>query len=910
MSSYRTYGNPGDATLVADIAPGPSHSMPEQLTTVGAHVYCSVLSQAVGREIWRSDGTSAGTQSITGAGPWLSVRDLVSFQGELYFTTVSPSGLWAVDSAGTVRPISSAVWGSLLAVDDILFVWSSNGLWAFDGVTAQLRQLTTSSCVGLTALGSRAVFWCLDLGLAAQPWVSDGTVGGTMQLATIPPGTTLGVAQPRVFTRLGSRLVFFADDGTGVHPWVTDGTVAGTQRVTQLSPSTTMPVYWAPRAFRGHVYFLERSSVQPAGFALAANLWRTDGTASGTSLVMSGLQASELGATRDALYIVNDDARGRELWVSDGSAANTRLVVDLNPGAVGSNPTELFPATNGNLFFVADDGATGDELWRTDGTVFGTVLTGDLVQPLSGGASSSPRDAIAAFGGVLFWADDGVLGREPWFTSGQASGTRMLKDLNPGAAGSTVGRVSQIADGRGVFFSAADAQRGNELWFSDGTEAGTRLVKDIHRGSSPSYPDEFVFLDDLLLFRAHEPTGGAEMWRSDGTPAGTTWVRNLAGAQSSNPRDFTVLGDVVLFLAFEQGSLLQLWRTDGTSAGTSLITQPSVTGPSALVRYRDSVLWGRSDGIWRTDGTVAGTLQIATAGWYDGFAVANDLTFFSARDSGGVELWCTDGTAGGTRRVADIESGPGNSAPRQMTVVGDRVFFTAITSAFGEELWVSDGTAAGTRLVADLEPGPAGIRVRGLEAVGTRRLALVLTRPTSGTGLWVTDGTAGGTFEFGNIASATGDMHFGAGFLFFAGGDGSIGSEPWAWRPGATARPLGRGCGAGLDPVLRCPDPVLGTTLSVVGDFAPIGVPALLLASGPRQPSWLGRGGCTSYLDAWTVVLLANVVPRTARWSVALPLPATPALLGLRVALQSIHAPTPDPLGFALSNGIDLHLGF
>src|SRR5262249_39719521 len=53
---------------------------------------------------------------------------------------------------------------------------------------------------------------------------------------------------------------------------------------------------------------------------------------------------------------------GRELWRSDGTAAGTVLVKDINPGSGSSNPEGL-TLSGGHLFFTADDGVHGVELW-------------------------------------------------------------------------------------------------------------------------------------------------------------------------------------------------------------------------------------------------------------------------------------------------------------------------------------------------------------------------------------------------------------------------------------------------------------------------------------------------------------------------------------------------------------------
>ena len=97
-----------------------------------------------------------------------------------------------------------------------------------------------------------------------------------------------------------------------------------------------------------------------------------------------------------------------ELWRSDGTESGTRLVKDINPGG-NSFPDRLF-GNSGAVYFAADDGTHGAELWRSDGTEAGTVLIGDL-RP--GPAGSAPADVVVvADGAIVFTADDGTHGDE------------------------------------------------------------------------------------------------------------------------------------------------------------------------------------------------------------------------------------------------------------------------------------------------------------------------------------------------------------------------------------------------------------------------------------------------------------------------------------------------------------------
>ena len=77
------------------------------------------------------------------------------------------------------------------------------------------------------------------------------------------------------------------------------------------------------------------------------------------------------------LFSATDGSRGRELWRSDGTAAGTFLVKDINSGAGESKPYH-FTQVGGTVFFVADDGSRGVELWRSDGTAAGTALVKDI----------------------------------------------------------------------------------------------------------------------------------------------------------------------------------------------------------------------------------------------------------------------------------------------------------------------------------------------------------------------------------------------------------------------------------------------------------------------------------------------------------------------------------------------------
>ena len=76
-------------------------------------------------------------------------------------------------------------------------------------------------------------------------------------------------------------------------------------------------------------------------------------------------------------FVANDGTNGEELWKSDGTASGTMMVKDISSGSSQSN-IYGFTAVGSTLYFRADDGTNGAELWKTDGTASGTVMVKDI----------------------------------------------------------------------------------------------------------------------------------------------------------------------------------------------------------------------------------------------------------------------------------------------------------------------------------------------------------------------------------------------------------------------------------------------------------------------------------------------------------------------------------------------------
>jgi ELWxxDGT repeat protein len=163
-------------------------------------------------------------------------------------------------------------------------------------------------------------------------------------------------------------------------------------------------------------------------------LWVTDGRKILHAVASFGQGAAQNLTTIGSrvFFSVKSAANGVELWTSDGTAAGTVMVKDINPGQGDSNP-QFLTNVNGTLYFEADDGAHGGELWKSDGTAAGTLLVKDIA-PDDG--ASFGQQLTNVNGTLYFTAMDhsfgvGDRGDELWKTDGTAAGTVIVKNISP-----------------------------------------------------------------------------------------------------------------------------------------------------------------------------------------------------------------------------------------------------------------------------------------------------------------------------------------------------------------------------------------------------------------------------------------------------------------------------------------------
>ena len=232
------------------------------------------------------------------------------------------------------------------------------------------------------------------------------------------------------------------------------------------------------------------------------------------SPVPSTAPVSRLATFQDQIVFTADDGRhGEEVWMSDGTAEGTRMLVDINPqfatGAGfstcrGADPGQITPAGN-YFYFAASPSICASTTWRSDGTEAGTVEIIDLW----------PNE-IREAGNLTFIMTD--------------RGTHAIRETPTGPEVEQLAAWPDFVDA--IFEADGEAhmvvnrlvsglRRTHGIWSSDGTVDGTELVLDLGEGASVGslavfegdvYFARYTSADDLT---EASPESGCELWRAD-----------------------------------------------------------------------------------------------------------------------------------------------------------------------------------------------------------------------------------------------------------------------------------------------------------------------------------------------------------------------------------------------------------
>lgn len=813
----------------------------QSFAVAGGHVYFPAWSFAEGYELWRSDGTNAGTTLVADLMPGTlssGPGQLVAAGGQMCFVASDSGGVPQiyVDHLGNGVGTGFSTRITSFSIDD-------NTLPSLVGAAGEHLIYTAPA-------GDQIGLWSV---LVASGSTTPPSPTLLMRLISSPVGAGFGGSDA---TSLGGWLYFAADDGVrGRELWRTDGTPAGTTMVIDLvaGPLGSDPAALVP--VNGKLFF---SAVTPEA-GREPWVWDIDGPRPLGNLNASG--AGTAGSSPDGfmvlgsqvVFVATDPSRGRELWTTSvsGDATTTQPLLDISPGSADGVPGAFRPVRIGShIYFAARDAAGGTELWRTDGTPQGTDRHADI---RSGPSGSEPVQLLESAGRLVFQAVTDDSGYRLWIAEPADAGVlgvpRRLSNVaftDDDAINRSSARpcVHLPAAGGVLVFPGFRLATGLELHRVTSPTAYAELVRDIRLGTLGSSPSQFARLGDGAVFSARNELG-VEPWTSTGDGPGTRPLADLLpGRSGSNPGPFLVDPHTQVTMFRASGAAGGQWFQAHMAPAPALVplglaeAQQSVTprscelGQIAVFSARRSDTGDEPFFVSLGGGPPAPQLLadivpgIGSSSPFFFSRVGNAAIFFAAATSGAagasVELWRVDAGPSDARRIARITNPVGTrvvSTANRPVSIGPCLFFVADDGS-GDELWVSRVDTGQTFRIADIEPGsrssfPTSL-CSSIRADGRQQLAFVAQRSDIGAEVWAAVITTQGV-----TASLVSDLFPGpaasspvslmsprgrdgqplaGGGVYFCATDGLTGRQLWftTGEPGNTSRLTNLNASAGV----------------------------------------------------------------------------------------------------------------
>jgi trimeric autotransporter adhesin len=619
-------------------------------------------------------------------------------------------------------------------------------LWQTDGTPSGTKLLfdiakeeyQSSKATNFLTLNNRAIFnVSLNQNYDNVLISSNGTEKGT---AALKLGDNL--LSPDYLIQTPNFLFITTTLSTGVAIVKSDGTDTGTSIFSMMASDRS--IIEKPVFLNGLLFYITRTSNE------LYELWRSDGTSSGTFVVKSGPiynGIASMTTTNNLVYFwARDQNEGFLLWSTDGSLDNTKFVKDFDQGQNNSYSTTM--GKLGNYLFVYIETWTGVQLWRTDGTALGTVLIDDnpigftnfiefnnelfaygsslskipFDGPMELISNGDFTDAKVINGFMFFSAQNNNTGLEPWMSDGTTSGTHIIKDIKHGFDSSNPEILGTI--GGKIVWIVTDYEHGRELYICDVNGENMQLLKDLNSKTNDSNPYSFTKQDDKIIFNAYTESNGSEIYSYNKLDNSFNFIDLYTGIGSSNPRSFTEIDGYHYFIADDSTHSIEFWNWTNEINDATLVKdlspsfEPDNFNDVHIVNNR--VLFTAIDSFYQRNlyslspGPVATIEKLILPNYlekYKQFAELNGEIYFIDYSHG---LYKTDGIT--VDLVYNFSSS--NRTFQGIFTYKNKLFLSIRDDQSGNQLWVSDGTVAGTKPYNNTRYAPGNEPPRLFTVVG------------------------------------------------------------------------------------------------------------------------------------------------------------------------------------------------
>jgi ELWxxDGT repeat protein len=241
-------------------------------------------------------------------------------------------------------------------------------LWISDGTdpgTVLIKNFPENIDFPPTNVNGIAYFARDDGNNGVELWKSDGTATGTVSVSDINVGVDGSFPLERV--NVNGTLFFSAFDNTsGYELWNSSGGGAFLVKDIIVGDGSSGPHDLTN--VNGRLFFVADDKAASEIDTVSPKLWISDGTDGGTTVVKDPTKdiinfsflegpidpTKLIGVGNILFFEAGAFETGRELWRSDGTESGTFLVKDITPGNTNSDIQNL-TNVNGTLFFTNSD---------------------------------------------------------------------------------------------------------------------------------------------------------------------------------------------------------------------------------------------------------------------------------------------------------------------------------------------------------------------------------------------------------------------------------------------------------------------------------------------------------------------------------------------------------------------------
>ena len=374
-------------SLLKDIIPGATSSQPQYFTILDGKVYFAASDSLHGREIWVTDGTPSGTMIAYDLSPGTGSSNpaylIASESGHLFFernnkiyamTPGSDPVLLNAPPYVDLEPDYKTLGNKIVRFKDGVAFAAQDGsfadstqIWISDGTpggTLKVASYVATSfggTYGLVALEDKVLF-AIDNDYDPEDavnglYATTGVPGEAVQIVNAP-GQDNNKMPERFMPADNNTLYFYTFDGM----YVTDGTQAGTIKLTNsLQPylSQNEPYPFA---------FLQGKALFPASGFLSTDIYTSNGTVAGTSILKNIDESfvEQFVRYRDKIFFVSGIFNGFEpkIWESDLTASGTKSVYNYTDASIAGPSVIFLGFIDEYLYYQSNLGIKGRELYR------------------------------------------------------------------------------------------------------------------------------------------------------------------------------------------------------------------------------------------------------------------------------------------------------------------------------------------------------------------------------------------------------------------------------------------------------------------------------------------------------------------------------------------------------------------